>query len=167
MFSYFANVTGGINWYDIRKSNIPNDWNQMISFLQSSKIKTSVNIPEHIHFEGHGKDTAVPIFLTNDTFKSAAPLFPFLLDTAQYKVLLIQGQFDFRDGVAGQHRWISEIAWSGRDGYNRAERRVWKMRAEEVGGRELVKGYVTQFGRLRRVEVLGAGHNTPGDQAEG
>jgi len=43
--------------------------------------------------------------------KSVAHLFPKILEHC--KVLLYQGQFDFRDGVEGNIPWMREIPWKG------------------------------------------------------
>ncbi|KAJ3290820.1 hypothetical protein HK104_006500 [Borealophlyctis nickersoniae] len=154
LFSRFANMTGGINWYDVRKGDTPNDWTPMFDFLARTDVKTSLNVGANATFEK--KESAVAVFLQEDIMKSTAHLFPPLLE-AGYNVLLYQGQFDYRDGILGQNRWIFQMEWSGGDGFAKAERKVWR-----VGGS--IAGYSTEFRNLRRVEVLNAGHNAPMDQ---
>ena len=86
--------------------------------------------------------------------RSTAHLFPRLLSTL--KVMLYQGQFDFRDGVASQSQWLSNLSWTGMKGFKQAKREIWH-------GRDgLVAGYVTQSTNLTRVVLTNAGHMSPG-----
>ncbi|KAJ3040219.1 hypothetical protein HDV00_011316 [Rhizophlyctis rosea] len=164
MFDYFGNVTGGINTYDIRLGHNPVNRTILYTFLNKTEIKVAVNLGPDAMFEA--KENAVPVYLFNDTMKSVAPLFPHLLDDAKYKVLLFQGEFDFRDGVAGQNEWIDGIEWSGQEGFRAAERNrtIWKKKKDKTGND--LAGYITEFSRLKRVVVLNAGHFGPADQPE-
>ncbi|KAI8808542.1 Alpha/Beta hydrolase protein [Cladochytrium replicatum] len=74
-----------------------------------------------------------------------------------YKVLLFQGQFDFRDGIWGSTEWIEKLDWSGQIGYRSAQRKIWSFDGH-------VAGYVTEHRNLKRVELLQAGHLAPMDQ---
>ena len=59
-----------------------------------------------------------------------AHLFPDLLDALP--VLLYQGATDAQDGPATNEPWIRALEWPGQRGFNRAERRLWRMPAELV-----------------------------------
>lgn len=78
-------------------------------------------------------------------------------ESRESRVLLYQGIFDMRDGVASSEAWMKEMEWAGTGRFLEAERRVW-----EVEGK--VAGYVQRWGPLTHVVVSGAGHLAPADQ---
>ncbi|KAJ3100799.1 hypothetical protein HDU97_001917 [Phlyctochytrium planicorne] len=152
VFNIFGKSTGGINYYDVRKGDVANDWAKMEALLGSESVKCALNVPKWVQFS---KDPSVYFHLALDVMKPAAHVVAELLEK-KLPVLLYQGQFDFRDGVMSSSEWIEGLEWQGRKGYLDAERTVWKS-----GGH--VAGYLTEFKNLRRVEVLLAGHLAPMD----
>ncbi|RKP12511.1 Alpha/Beta hydrolase protein, partial [Piptocephalis cylindrospora] len=154
MFDLFANFTGKVNFYDVRKANQPNDWRPMRAWLSRRDVQRALNIPG---FGSFLKTPLVALVLLGDIMKPTSFLFPRLL--SRMHVLLYQGNYDFRDGVMGNSPWISSLSWPGRQGFANSPRQVWK-----IGKR--VAGYVREYGHLRRVIVLGAGHLVPMDQGE-
>nr|KAJ3423058.1 hypothetical protein HK105_003689 [Polyrhizophydium stewartii] len=160
MFDYFFNVTGGINWYDVRKGDVPNDWSAMNAFLQLPETKASLNLAPDAVFS---KDPRVYRHLEEDIMRSAAGIVASLLEK-QYRVLLYQGQFDFRDGIMGSSEWIENMQWHGADGFRAAERRVWRTATKSGDTALHVAGYTRHFEALSRVELLHAGHLAPMDQ---
>ncbi|KAK3845523.1 MAG: Alpha/Beta hydrolase protein [Linnemannia gamsii] len=178
-FEYFKNVTGGINWYDIRKGDIPNDWSKMETFLNRPEIKDALNIygPRLGYLEQSGvsqkeiervtegrartkffKDPLVIKAMAGDIMKSAAWMVADLLRQG-IRVVAYQGLFDFRDAVAGSAAWLEDLDWEGGENFTNADRQIW---IED--GR--LAGYVTQVAGLSEVVVLGAGHLAPMDQAK-
>ncbi|KAJ3334382.1 hypothetical protein HDU76_000075 [Blyttiomyces sp. JEL0837] len=163
LFEMFKNFTGGVNWYDVRKGEVATDWRFMAGFLGRGDVKRAINVERWVRF---WKDPAVYFHLAGDVMKSEVVSVEEALkdvflsgdddEIGKVKVLLYQGQFDFRDGVLSCNEWIDGLKWSGADGYRDTERRVWKVDGH-------VAGYVTEFDRLRRVEVLLAGHLAPMD----
>ncbi|KAK5669790.1 hypothetical protein QVD99_004169 [Batrachochytrium dendrobatidis] len=160
MFSFFQNSTGGINWYDVRKKDEQNDWSRMESFLQLETTKQSLNVGSLAQF---GKDQKAAESLTEDIMKSAAHVVAELLDK-KYRVVLYQGQFDFRDGIMGSTDWIESMTWTGSKEFLMAPRTVWRMLTERLLDTLHVVGYVTQYRHLARIELLAAGHLAPMDQ---
>lgn len=177
VFDYFKNVTGGINWYDIRKGDVPNDWSKMETFLNRAEIKDALNIygPRLAYLEQNGvskkeikritdgrtrtkffKDPLVIKTMMGDIMKSAAWMVSDLLRQG-IRVVAYQGMFDFRDGVAGSESWLEGLDWEGAQSFTNADRQIWVE-----GGR--LAGYVTQVPGLSEVVVLGAGHVAPMDQ---
>ncbi|KAJ2002151.1 hypothetical protein GGI04_003458 [Coemansia thaxteri] len=153
LFDYFKNVTGGVNWYDIRKRNHQYKRTYLDRGLNQDVVRRALH-SEDIEY---GKDWGVYYHLTADIMRTTAPLFPYLLE--RYPVQLNQGQFDFRDGVAGNTLWINELEWSRRHEFALADRQQWWL------GKELV-GYKRSGGRLSHWTILNAGHMSPGDQPE-
>ncbi|KAF9989920.1 hypothetical protein BGZ75_004308 [Mortierella antarctica] len=177
VFEVFKNATGGVNWYDIRKGDVPNDWSRMEAFMNVPTVKDALNVfgPRLDFLKKQGvpekeieriergresthyfKDPLVFKALNVDLMKSSAWMVSSLLDQG-IKVTAFQGIFDFRDGVAGSHLWIEQLKWRGQKAFLEAERELWM-----VDGR--LAGYVTQVPGLSRLTILGAGHLAPMDQ---
>ncbi|KAG0203098.1 hypothetical protein BGX28_004529 [Mortierella sp. GBA30] len=177
MFDIFKNSTGGVNWYDIRKGSIPNDWSRMESFMNMAHVKDALNVygPRRAFLEKQRvpedeiqkieqgrsqtqfvKDPLVFQTISGDLMKSTAWMVSSLLDQG-IKVVAYQGLFDFRDGVAGSHKWIEDLEWYGQKAFLEAERELWMVDGH-------LAGYVTQVKGLSRVTILGAGHLAPMDQ---
>ncbi|KAJ2713928.1 hypothetical protein H4R19_002003 [Coemansia spiralis] len=154
LFDYYRNVTGGVNWYDIRQRN----HKYKRTYLDRGLNQPAVRRALHSEDTAYGKDWGVYYHLATDIMRTTAPLFPFLLERG-LRVELVQGQFDFRDGVAGNTLWINGVQWSGRERFAEAERQQWWM------GKEL-SGYVRAGGNLTHRVILNAGHMAPGDQPE-
>ncbi|KAH6562062.1 hypothetical protein BASA50_004205 [Batrachochytrium salamandrivorans] len=159
MFSYFRNVTGSINWYDIRKREVQNDWSLMERFLQLPATKQSLNVGS----AWFGKDPMVAENLKEDGMKSAASTIAFLVDNG-YRTVVYQGQFDFRDGPMGSSEWIESLEWHGTKGFLAAPRDIWRTSITLNDSTPHVAGYITKHQSLVRVELLGAGHVAPMDQ---
>ncbi|KAJ2016526.1 hypothetical protein H4S04_001914 [Coemansia sp. S16] len=153
MFDYFKNVTGGVNWYDIRKRNHQYKRTYLDRGLNQDMVRKALH-SEKIEY---GKDWGVYYHLTADIMRTTAPLFSYLLE--RYPVQLNQGQFDFRDGVAGNTLWINELEWKRRHEFALADRQQWWLNKE-------LAGYKRSGGGLSHWTILNAGHMSPGDQPE-
>ncbi|KAF9949594.1 hypothetical protein BGZ72_008654 [Mortierella alpina] len=177
VFDLFKNATGGINWYDIRKGEVANDWSRMEAFMNLPTIKDALNVfgPRLNFLKEQGvpeqeiqriergrestlyfKDPLVFKALNVDLMKSSAWMVSSLLQQG-IKVTAFQGIFDFRDGVAGSHTWIEQLKWHGQKAFLEAERELWMVDGH-------LAGYVTQVPGLSRLTILGAGHLAPMDQ---
>ncbi|KAF8925599.1 hypothetical protein BGZ58_000677 [Dissophora ornata] len=179
VFDLFKYSTGGLNWYDIRKGQVPNDWSRMEAFMNLKNVKEALNVfgPRTAFLKEHGvpqkeiqrieegrantkyfKDLLVIKVMGGDIMKSATWMVSSLLQQG-IKVLAYQGIFDFRDAVAGSNVWIEHLDWPGQKEFLETERALWLSKGK-------LAGYVTQVPGLTRVAVLGAGHLAPMDQAE-
>lgn len=179
LFDYFKNVTGGINWYDIRKGGVPNDWSKMETFMNRPEVKDALNIfgPRLAYLEQTGvskkeikritegraktrffKDPLVIKTMGGDIMKPAAWKVSELLRQG-IRVVAYQGIFDFRDAVAGSESWLEGLDWEGSQDFLNADRQIWIEDGK-------LAGYVTQVPGLAEVVVLGAGHIAHMDQPE-
>ncbi|KAF9176881.1 hypothetical protein BGZ51_009473 [Haplosporangium sp. Z 767] len=176
-FDVFRNVTGGLNWYDIRKGPIPNDWSRMEAFMNLAHVKDALNVygPRSAFLIEHGaskkeiqqieegrartkysKDPLVYETMVGDIMRSTAWMVSSLLEQG-IEVLAYQGIFDFRDAVAGSTDWIEGLEWHGQQDFKSAERELWMVN-------ERLAGYVRRALGLTWVTILGAGHLAPMDQ---
>ncbi|KAI9348719.1 Alpha/Beta hydrolase protein [Zopfochytrium polystomum] len=176
LFTYFQNVTGGVNWYDVRRGDTSILWDDMNALLETPAVRKALNVPDVVGLDPirrQVKNQDVIRHLEADVMKTAVPPVERLLARG-VRMLAYQGQFDFRDGVLSCNEWIEGLDWSGRDGYLGAERKVWRLASSNggrgggsgQGGPGRVAGYVTQHAHLRRVEVLLAGHLSPMDAGQ-
>ncbi|KAJ3083676.1 hypothetical protein HDU99_007324 [Rhizoclosmatium hyalinum] len=166
IFAKFKEFSGNINPYDVRKGSVQNSWVDMETLLNIDTVKKALNVPTVYKFE---KDPKVAEAMFEDGMKSSKGVVSYLLSQKQWtqhsetaeslKVLLYQGQFDYRDGILSCNDWISQLEWTGQKDYSEAPRNIWKIGNTTVG-------YVTEHKHLRRVEVLHAGHLSPKDAPE-
>ncbi|KAJ1734747.1 hypothetical protein LPJ61_000916 [Coemansia biformis] len=154
LFDFYRNATGGINWYDIRQRN--HQYKRL--YLDRGLNQPAVRRALHSEDIPYGKDWGVYFHLTRDIMRTTAPLFPYLLERG-LRVELVQGQFDFRDGVAGNTLWINGVQWAGRQQFAEADRQQWWL------GKDIA-GFVRAGGNLTHCVILNAGHMAPGDQPE-
>ncbi|CAG8445046.1 10717_t:CDS:10 [Ambispora leptoticha] len=145
MFGYWQNVTGIMNYYDIRRTKMQNDWSLMERFLNIPEIKKAVNVGNRRYY----KDAS------GDIMKSTAHLFPMLIEN--YKVVLFQGNMDFRDGVVGNSEWLYSLEFKGAEIFRKKPRKIWRIDDNVVG-------YSTQSRNLSRIIFLQSGHYIPLDQ---
>lgn len=149
--------SSGINLYDVRTTQ-SYDWQdtRLNAFFGDNHTKDMLHIPRHVVF-GASSDK-VEQFLADDIMRSQKPNVEALLN-AGIRVLLYQGQFDWKDGVVSNERWIRSMAWPGVSGYLKAPRALWRRASDGE-----LAGYWRRFKNLEQVVVLGAGHLVPMDQ---
>lgn len=112
-------------------------------------------------------DNGVKEHLDADVMRSNAWRFPLLF--SKLKVLLYQGQFDWKDGSASNRRWISALNWPGKDAFINTKQKLWSRKvvttdntiSKPCGWATEVLGF-----NLTEVVVAGAGHLVPMDQPE-
>ncbi|MCO5573919.1 hypothetical protein L7F22_027697 [Adiantum nelumboides] len=158
LLGYLMNVTGLATLYDVTKTVgyyvTANGTDYLSAFLNRKEVQTSLlNVKPQLWEECNktvGKRMAA------DVPKSTMHLVEYLLNQS-IPVLLYQGQFDLRDGVASSEAWIQLLNWDGNKRFYAAEKRVWK----ESG---ITAGYVRSFGSLTHVVISNAGHLVPADQ---
>eukprot|EP00470_Lotharella_oceanica_P005353 CAMPEP_0170173916 /NCGR_PEP_ID=MMETSP0040_2-20121228/7181_1 /TAXON_ID=641309 /ORGANISM="Lotharella oceanica, Strain CCMP622" /LENGTH=421 /DNA_ID=CAMNT_0010415331 /DNA_START=36 /DNA_END=1301 /DNA_ORIENTATION=+ len=146
----------GVNYYDVREFG-DYDFTDVEAFLNAGDTKAMLGVPAEVP---HRTDPEVKRSLEPDIMRSHAWKFPRLL--ASLRVLLYQGQFDWKDGVPSNERWLEALQWSGRGAYIAAPRRIWRGE----GGR--IYGWVTDASAVNLTEVVvaGAGHLVPMNQPE-
>mmetsp|Transcript_3117 Transcript_3117/g.4808 ORF Transcript_3117/g.4808 Transcript_3117/m.4808 type:complete len:431 (+) Transcript_3117:79-1371(+) len=151
--------SSGINKYDVRTfEDYDYMHERMDTFLNSPEAKDMLHVPQDIPFS---TDSQVSIALYDDVMQSQADKIPFLLDNI--RVLLYQGQFDWKDGPFSNEKWIMQMDWPGRGKYLSAPRRKWLT---EYNGATHISGWVQEYDTLTEIVVNGAGHLAPMNEPE-
>ncbi|CAE7504699.1 SCPL50 [Symbiodinium natans] len=153
----FVKNVSAINPYDVRTTE-QYDWMElrMHEFFDMNETKDLLHIPRGRRF---GTTSAeVKLNLREDIMQSQKPAVEDLLK-AGIRVLLYQGQFDWKDGVVSNAAWIRSLNWTGTASFLQANRTIWRRAADGQ-----IAGYWRGFQNLEQVVVLGAGHLVPMNQ---
>merc|ERR1719210_804244 len=94
----------------------------MESFFSRPAIKDLLHVPRERSF---GTSPRVSDCLRDDFMQSYKGHVEAILK-AGVRVLLYQGQFDWKDGVMPCEAWIRTMQWDGIAGYLDAPRLVWR-----------------------------------------
>ncbi|CAK0871126.1 unnamed protein product [Prorocentrum cordatum] len=147
----------GLNPHDVRTTEGYDRINDLMqTFFDLNETKDMLHIPRESKFTSFSKE--VHDALMSDIMRSQQHNVEKML-LAGIRVLLYQGQFDWKDGVVANEAWIRSMQWPGIAGYLQAERMIWRR---AVDGN--VAGYWRRFKNLEQVVVLGAGHMVPMNQ---
>lgn len=153
VLQWLQNATGLATLYDLRRKK-PYETDSVTALLNKEEVKEALGAAKEIVWEECSG--VVSEALQADVMKSVKYMVEELVRKS--RVLLYQGQFDLRDGVASTEAWIQEMEWEGLEKFLMAERKVWKVNGE-------LSGYVQRWGSLTHAVVSGAGHLVPADQA--
>ncbi|KAJ7562034.1 hypothetical protein O6H91_03G052900 [Diphasiastrum complanatum] len=123
-------------------------------FLGLNSVKTALKAEEQIVWVPCS--SRVGRIMANDTMKSVKWMIDELLQH-NVPILLYQGQFDIKDGVASSEDWMRTLSWKGQEAFSSTKRRLW-----QVGN--VLAGYWRSYEALTHVVVVGAGHEVPADQ---
>jgi len=143
----------GINPYDVREFG-DYDWSAISVYMNAPTTKSLLKIPSNVSY---GTDADVATALDNDIMRSNAWKFPVLL--SNLKVMLYQGQFDWKDGCVSNEGWLNALKWSGSEVYSRSRRFIWGRGKTNFGWVKSAKAV-----NLTEVVVAGAGHMVPMNQ---
>ncbi|XP_065176055.1 probable serine carboxypeptidase CPVL [Sycon ciliatum] len=155
--SWYKNVTGTTNYFNILRSTSPADSSYFVTALNRDEVRKAIhvgNLPFHmgntveIHLLADVQDSALEQFLT------------VLKSDKNYKVMVYNGQLDIIVGVPLTEGMVSEMDWAGKEKFYNAARKIWKVNSTDAE----VAGYVRSVLNLMQVVVRGAGHMVPHDQ---
>ncbi|PON78770.1 Serine carboxypeptidase-like [Parasponia andersonii] len=133
-----------------------NEEGQVQELLRDDDVKRSLGAKRPDVFEVCSD--FVKGVLHEDVMKSAKYMVESLVRESSTRVLLYQGNFDLKDGVASTEAWVKTLKWEGIEGFLGADREVWKVNGE-------LAGHVQRCGSLTNAVVFGAGHLLPTDKA--
>jgi vitellogenic carboxypeptidase-like protein len=84
-----------------------------------------------------------------------------LLDAPEdYRISVYSGQLDVIIGAALTERFLPMLEWKGKNAYNNASKKVWRLSPQD----HEVAGYVREVGSFTYTMVRAAGHLVPFDQ---
>ena len=151
----------GINAYDIRTFDSYDYMSNRMSLYLNDPVTQAML---HVGNMSWGTDSGVSSALYNDVMRSQADKFPQILENI--RVLLYQGQFDWKDGPAQNEQWLNQVDWAGKKGYLSAPRSIWMTPTSPNSQEQAMEsaGWVQSYGTLTELVVNGAGHLAPMDQ---
>ncbi|XP_012496131.1 PREDICTED: probable serine carboxypeptidase CPVL [Propithecus coquereli] len=152
--SYFQNVTGCINYYNLLQCMEPEDQFYYAKFLSLPEVRQAIHVGNRTFNDG----AIVEKYLREDTVKSVKPWLTEIMNN--YKVLIYNGQLDIIVAAPLTERSLMAMDWKGSREYEKSERKVWKIFKSD----DEVAGYVRQVGDFHQVIIRGGGHILPYDQ---
>ncbi|KAK9935322.1 hypothetical protein M0R45_022428 [Rubus argutus] len=147
-------MTGLPTLFDYSKKTPYHKTQWVTDFLHDEKVKRILSVDESAVFRNCSHVVSVALY--EDNMKSVKYMVELLVKRS--KVLLYQGQFDLWDGVFSTEAWVKTLEWEEIGKFLAAERRVWRVRGDELAG------YVQTWESLSNVVVSRAGHLVPADQ---
>ncbi|KAM4857867.1 putative serine carboxypeptidase CPVL isoform 2-T2 [Urocitellus parryii] len=153
--SYFENVTGCSNYYNILQCTEPGDQTYYGKFLSLSEVRRAIHVGNQTFSDG----ADVEKYLRQDTMKSVKTWLTEIMNN-NYKVLLYNGQLDIIVAASLTERSLMTMNWKGSRKYKKSRRIVWKIFKSD----NEVAGYVRQVENFHQVIVRGGGHILPLDQ---
>ncbi|GAB1290841.1 Probable serine carboxypeptidase CPVL [Apodemus speciosus] len=152
--SFFQNVTGCTNYYNILQCTEREDQSYFAKFLSLPQVRQAI----HVGNQNFSDGAEVEKYLQEDTVKSVKPWLTEIMN--YYKVLIYNGQLDIIVAAALTERSLLTMDWKGSQAYRRARKKVWKIFQSD----DEVAGYVRRVGKFHQVIVRGGGHILPYDQ---
>jgi vitellogenic carboxypeptidase-like protein len=152
--TYFYNVTGVTDYYNILRTTEPEEYNYYLPYIHMNSTRAAIHVG-NLSYGDHATD--VEIHLANDIMNSTADWLAVLMDN--YKVLIYNGQLDLIVGAPLTERFLQVLQWSGQKEYLSVQKKIWKVK-----GSDEVAGYIRQVSNFWQVVVRGAGHILPHDQ---
>jgi len=152
----FVKSVSAINPYDVRTTELY-DWMElrMQAFFDLNQTKDLLHIPRELRF---GTSAEVHQNLKDDIMQSQKPHVEALL-AAGIRILLYQGQFDWKDGVVSNEAWVRSLDWPGTKPFLAANRTIWRRFSDGQ-----IAGYWRGWQNLEQAVVLAAGHLVPMNQ---
>lgn len=154
----------GVNPYDIRTFDSYDYMHtRMDEFFNKKETKDWLHVPQQYSFQ---TDAGVSVALYDDVMQSQAYKLPFILE--KVRVLLYQGQFDWKDGPFSNEVWLDRLDWNDRAAYLTADRNIWLSATESDTTQESLTpaGWVQSYGNLTECIINAAGHLAPMNQPQ-
>jgi cathepsin A (carboxypeptidase C) len=147
----------GLNPYDMRlkceKPPLCYDFAEIDVFLNSPEVQRQLGV----HKRWQSCDMAVNLQFVFDFMRDYDQMLPELLEDG-IRVLIYVGDQDFICNWIGNKHWVTNLEWSGKEGFNKAPDVPYKTPSgADIG---LMRTYKT----LQFLQVFEAGHMVPMDQ---
>ncbi|KAK6138113.1 hypothetical protein DH2020_028153 [Rehmannia glutinosa] len=156
IFNKIVRISGGKNYYDIRKKcegNLCYDFSNMEDFLNLKSVRNALGVGD-IDFVSCS--SIVYQAMATDLMRNLEVGIPALLEDG-IKLLIYAGEYDLICNWIGNSRWVHAMEWSGQKKFVAAPMIQFSVDGLEAG---LQKGH----GPLTFLKVHNAGHMVPMDQ---
>ncbi|CAI9778432.1 unnamed protein product [Fraxinus pennsylvanica] len=158
IFDKIVNISGDINYYDIRKQCVGSlcyNFSNVENFLNQRSVRQALGV-EDIQFVSCSLLVYDSMIL--DWMKNYEVVIPALLENG-VKLLVYAGEYDLICNWLGNSRWVDAMVWSGQKDFVSAPFVPFNVDGVEAG---LKKNH----GLLTFLKVYNAGHLVPMDQPE-
>jgi len=152
--SYFYNITGLTDYYNLENTNPPAAFDYYSTYVTLNSTRDAIHVGSLPYNDG----SKVEDHLIPDVMQSMVYVMPTLLDN--YKVLIYSGQLDIIVASSLTAAWLDKLQWSGAADFAKANKVIWKVKSTDTE----VAGYARTAHNLLHVIVRGAGHILPYDQ---
>uniref|UniRef100_A0A8C6S746 Probable serine carboxypeptidase CPVL n=2 Tax=Nannospalax galili TaxID=1026970 RepID=A0A8C6S746_NANGA len=153
--SFFQNVTGCTNYYNLLQCKEPKDQGYYGKFLSLPHVRQAIHVGNRAFSDG----AEVEKHLREDMMQTVKPWLTEIMNN-DYKVLLYNGQLDIIVAATLTERSLMAMNWKRSLEYTMAQRKIWKI----FNSDSEVAGYVREVGNFCQVIVRGGGHILPYDQ---
>ncbi|KAL0370105.1 UNVERIFIED_CONTAM: Serine carboxypeptidase-like 48 [Sesamum angustifolium] len=156
VFNNIVRISGGKNYYDIRKEcegNLCYDFSSVEDFLNLKSVRDALGVGD-IDFVSCS--SSVYEAMVTDIMRNLEVGLPALLEDG-IKLLVYAGEYDLICNWIGNSRWVHAMEWSGQKKFVAAPTIPFSVDRLEAG---LQKGH----GPLTFLKVHNAGHMVPMDQ---
>lgn len=157
LVDYIQNQSGLATVLDVRRDvayHCGPDGNDFLApFLNQPTVKVALKAEDSALWVAC--NPRVRKILAPDVMKSVRWQVEELLE--RYPILLYQGQYDAKDGVACSEEWMRTLRWNRLRNFFASERKIWRVEGT-------LAGYWRTFSTLTHVVIAGAGHQVPADQ---
>lgn len=156
IFNRIMSISGGINYYDIRKKcegDLCYDFSSMETFLNEKSVRDTLGVGDR-EFVSCSSD--VYDAMLTDWMRNLEVGIPGLLEDG-IEVLVYAGEYDLICNWLGNSRWVHAMEWSGQKQFGASPTVPFVVDGAEAG---LLKSH----GPLTFLKVHNAGHMVPMDQ---
>lgn len=153
--SYFRNVTGMTDYFNILYQKMPEDTDWYNTYLGEKEVRKAI----HVGHKPYNDGSIVEKHLINDVMDTVKPWIEELLD-ADYRILFYSGQLDVIVAAPLTENFLRKMHWKRSTEYNHSKRHIWKLNEKYVAG------YVRHVDNIVYVVIRNAGHMVPYDQPE-
>uniref|UniRef100_UPI00398EB001 probable serine carboxypeptidase CPVL isoform X2 n=1 Tax=Pristiophorus japonicus TaxID=55135 RepID=UPI00398EB001 len=154
--SFYKNVTGCTNYYNLLQCTEPLDQNYFGNYLSRPEVRSSIHVGNLAFHDG----SEVEKHLLEDIMQSVKPWVAMLMNN--YRVLMYNGQLDIIVAAPLTERFLLTVPWSKAEEFKNAKRNFWFINPSDTE----VAGYVRKVGDFYQVIIRGGGHILPYDQPE-
>lgn len=153
--SYYKNVTGMSNYFNILFDNSPENQGYFNKYLALPETRSAIHVGNLTFNDGN----TVEEYLRKDVVDTVKPWVEEILN-ANYRTLMYSGQLDVIVAAPLTENFLRNLNWSKSRQYQQSKRKIYKVKPED----KAVAGYVRQADNFIYVLIRNSGHMVPYDQ---